>query len=183
VPYKRLKKILSALLDENEFLAPGGIRSLSKIHETPYKIIIDQQQFGLDYQPGESTSDLFGGNSNWRGPIWMPMNFLIIRSLEKYYSYFQNDLEVEFPSHSGNMINLRTVAGELGKRLIGIFTKNEQDKRKVNGDEELFNDEHFKELVLFYECFHGDNSRGVGASHQTGWTGLIAEVISDMNKA
>ncbi|HEY9364576.1 MAG TPA: glucosidase [Chitinophagaceae bacterium] len=182
VPYKRLKKILSALLDENEFLAPGGIRSLSKIHETPYKIIIDQQQFGLDYQPGESTSDLFGGNSNWRGPIWMPMNFLIIRSLEKYYSYFQNSLEVEFPSRSGRMMNLKVVADELGKRLIGIFTKDEQDKRKVNGDEDLFNEEHFKNLVLFYECFHGDNSCGLGASHQTGWTGLIAELIGSMDK-
>ena len=178
VPKMRLQKILTALLDENEFLATGGIRSLSKIHETPYNLWVDHKQFGLNYEPGESNTNLFGGNSNWRGPIWMPMNFLIIQSLEKYYSYYEQNFEVEFPSHSGFKMNLKTVADELINRLTGIFISNEKGERKLNGDEELFKDEHFRDLVLFYEYFHGDNARGLGASHQTGWTGLIANLIS-----
>ena len=178
IPYKKLKKILGALLDENEFLSPGGIRSLSKIHQTPYKIIIDGKEFGLSYQPGESNSDLFGGNSNWRGPVWMPMNYLIIQALEKYYKYFKDELQVALPTHSENMVNLKVVADDLSKRLISIFTRNSDGKRLLNGKTDLFNyDKNFKDLVLFYECFHGDNCRGVGASHQTGWTGIIAEII------
>jgi hypothetical protein len=178
VPYQKLKKILGALLDENEFLSPGGIRSLSKIHQTPYILIIDGREFGLNYQPGESNSDLFGGNSNWRGPVWMPMNYLIILALEKYHSYFQDELQVELPAHSGNMANLKAVANELRKRLTSLFIMNLEGKRLLNGKDELFNkDKNFKDLVLFYECFHGDNGRGVGASHQTGWTGIIAEII------
>ena len=181
VPYKRLKKILSALLDEDEFLSTGGIRSLSKIHQKPYKIIIGGKEFGLNYQPGDSNSDLFGGNSNWRGPVWMPMNYLIILALEKYHKYFKDELQVELPAHSGNMVNLKTVADELRKRLTRIFVINHEGKRLLNGQEDLFNhDKHFKDLVLFYECFHGDNCRGVGASHQTGWTGLIAEIIGKL---
>jgi hypothetical protein len=177
-PHKRLKKVLNALLDEDEFLSPAGIRSLSKIHEAPYKIIIDGKEFGLNYQPGDSNSSLFGGNSNWRGPVWMPMNYLMIVALEKYYQYFEEELLVELPSHSGNMANLKTVAAELRKRLTEIFTADHEGKRKVNGQINLFNtDKHFKNLVLFYEFFHGDNGKGVGASHQTGWTGVIAEVI------
>ena len=177
-PHKRLKKVLNALLDEDEFLSPAGIRSLSKIHEAPYKIIIDGKEFGLNYQPGDSNSSLFGGNSNWRGPVWMPMNYLMIVALEKYYQYFEEELLVELPSHSGNMANLKTVAAELRKRLTEIFTADHEGKRKVNGQINLFNtDKHFKDLVLFYEFFHGDNGKGVGASHQTGWTGVIAEVI------
>ncbi|MEO5648404.1 MAG: glucosidase, partial [Ginsengibacter sp.] len=144
-PHKRLKKILKALLDENEFLSPVGIRSLSKIHEEPYKIIIDGKEFGLNYQPGDSNSSLFGGNSNWRGPVWMPMNYLMIVALEKYYQYFEDELKVELPSHSGNMANLKTVAQELRKRLTGIFTSDKEGKRNVNGQIKLFNtDEHFK---------------------------------------
>jgi len=178
VPYKKLKKILGALLDEKEFLSPGGIRSLSKIHQKPYTIVVDGKEFGLNYQPGESNSDLFGGNSNWRGPVWMPMNYLIILALEKYYNYFGDELQVELPAHSGNMANLKAVADELRKRLTNLFVMNSGGKRLLNGKEDLFNtDEHFKDLVLFYECFHGDNGRGVGASHQTGWTGIIAEII------
>ncbi|MEO6135015.1 MAG: glucosidase [Ginsengibacter sp.] len=177
-PYKRLKKVLCAVLDENEFLSPVGIRSLSKIHEKPYQINIGGKEFGLNYQPGDSNSSLFGGNSNWRGPVWMPMNYLMITALEKYYQYFEEELLVELPSHSGNMANLKTVAQELRKRLTGIFTTDGDGKRKVNGQNDLFNDnQHFKDLVLFYECFHGDNGKGVGASHQTGWTGIIAEII------
>jgi hypothetical protein len=182
VPYKRLKKILAALLDENEFLSLGGIRSLSKIHQKPYNIIIGGKAFGLSYQPGESNSDLFGGNSNWRGPVWMPMNYLIILALEKYHKYFKDELQVELPGHSGNMVNLKTVADELRKRLTNLFVINSEGKRLLNGKEDLFNnDENFKSLVLFYECFHGDNGQGVGASHQTGWTGLIAEIIGKLD--
>ena len=182
VPYKKLKKILGALLDENEFLSPGGIRSLSKIHQNPYKIIIEGKEFGVNYQPGDSNSDLFGGNSNWRGPVWMPMNYLIIQSLETYHQYFKDELQVELPAHSGNMVNLRTVANELRRRLTTIFAMNPEGKRLLNGEEDLFNyDKHFKDLVLFYECFHGDNCRGIGASHQTGWTGLIAEIIGKLD--
>jgi hypothetical protein len=178
VPYNRLKKILGALLDENEFLSPGGIRSLSKVHQKPYTIVVDGREFGLNYQPGESNSDLFGGNSNWRGPVWMPMNYLIILALEKYHSYFLDELRVELPAHSGNMANLKAVADELRRRLTNLFVMRGDAKRLLNGKEDLFNkDEHFKDLILFYECFHGDNGRGVGASHQTGWTGIIAEII------
>jgi len=183
VPYKKLKIILRTLLDENEFLSPGGIRSLSKIHRTPYKTIINGQEFGLNYQPGESNSDLFGGNSNWRGPVWMPMNYLIIQALEKYHIYFKEELQVELPTHSGNMVNLKVAADELRKRLVGMFVRNTDGKRLLNGQADLFNyDTYFKDLVLFYECFHGDNARGVGASHQTGWTGIIAEIIGSSDR-
>jgi hypothetical protein len=178
VPYKRLKKILGPLLDENEFLSPYGIRSLSKIHQKPYEIMIDGKNFGLTYEPGESRSGLFGGNSNWRGPVWMPMNYLIIHALENYHDYFQDELLVDLPANSGNSVNLKTVADELSKRLIGIFVSNYEGNRSFNGQNILFNhDPYFKDLVLFYECFHGDNGRGIGASHQTGWTGLISEII------
>jgi hypothetical protein len=178
VPYKRLKKILGALLDENEFLSPFGIRSLSKLHQKPYKINLDGEEFGLTYEPGESRSGLFGGNSNWRGPVWMPMNYLIILALEKYHQYFQDELLVELPVHSGNRVNLKTVADELRMRLTRIFVIDQEGKRVFNGPVKLFDDDKsFKDLVLFYECFHGDNGRGIGASHQTGWTGLIAEMI------
>lgn len=181
VPYRRLKKVLGALLDENEFLSAGGIRSLSKIHQKPYKINVGGKQFGLHYEPGESNSDLFGGNSNWRGPIWVPMNYLIIHALETYHRYFNDDLKVELPAHSGNMADLRTVANELRQRLTGIFTKKADGTRLFNGRHDLFNhDQYFKNLLLYYEYFHGDNARGVGASHQTGWTGLIALIIEDL---
>jgi hypothetical protein len=183
IPHKKLKKILSALLDENEFLSPGGIRSLSKVHQIPYKIIIDGKEFGLSYQPGESKSDLFGGNSNWRGPVWMPMNYLIIQALEKYHSYFKDELQVALPTNSANKVNLKVVADDLRKRLISIFTRNSDGKRLLNGQTDLFNyDKNFKDLILFYECFHGDSCRGVGASHQTGWTGIIAEIIGKSNR-
>jgi hypothetical protein len=166
------------LLDENEFLSPFGIRSLSKLHQKPYKIHLDGEEFGLTYEPGESRSGLFGGNSNWRGPVWMPMNYLIILALEKYHQYFQDELLVELPVHSGNRVNLKTVADELRMRLTRIFVIDQEGKRVFNGPVKLFDDDKsFKDLVLFYECFHGDNGRGIGASHQTGWTGLIAEMI------
>ena len=177
-PQKRLEKILKALLDENEFLSPGGIRSLSKIHEKPYFIQIDGKEFGLCYEPGESQTALFGGNSNWRGPVWMPINFLMVSALIKYDCFFNNNLQVEFPSHSGRYVTLKKVAIELSQRLMANFVFNPEGKRKINGTYTLFNqDPYFKNLVLFYEYFHGENGRGIGASHQTGWTGLIAEII------
>lgn len=177
-PRHRLEKILKALLDENEFFSPGGIRSLSKIHKEPYKIQIAGREFGLSYEPGDSKTSIFGGNSNWRGPVWMPMNYLMMVALEKYYHYFGKELLVELPSYSGNMESLKTVAAELRRRLINNFLKENNGRRKINGNLDLLNnDKYFKDLVLFYECFHGDNGRGIGASHQTGWTGLIAEII------
>lgn len=179
-PFKRLTKVLSALLDEKEFLSPSGIRSLSKLHELPYNINIEGKNFGLTYQPGDSNSSLFGGNSNWRGPIWMPMNYLLILSLEKYFTYFGDELKVEYPSFSGNGANLKTIAQDLRKRLINIFSVDDQGNRIVNGNDNILNkNEYFKNLVLFYECFNGDNGKGIGASHQTGWTGIIAEIIKN----
>ena len=178
-PEDRLRRLLHAMLDENEFLSPGGIRSVSKIHETPYFVDIGGQQFGLKYEPGESTTGLFGGNSNWRGPVWFPMNYLLIQALQEYYSYFKNDFKVECPTGSGNWMHLGEVADELSRRLISVFEKDENGRRPCHGDEYRYaNDPYFKDLVLFYEYFHGDTARGVGASHQTGWTGVVAELIA-----
>jgi len=178
VPRPRLEKLLKALLDEKEFLSRGGIRSISKIHEHGYSVNINGQEFGLDYQPGEGTSGLFGGNSNWRGPVWMPMNYLLVNALHTYSDYYKDDSKVEFPTGSGNWMTLGEVANEISKRLISTFRKDENGDRPVNDHYSIYRDEHFKNLVLFYEYFHGDTARGVGASHQTGWTGVIAELIN-----
>lgn len=182
VPRKRLERMMESLLDEKEFLSPGGIRSLSKIHETPYKINIEGQEFGLNYQPGESNSSLFGGNSNWRGPVWMPMNYLLVLSMKKHCDYYRGKCKVAFPADSDNIISLSMVSTQLAERLISIFKKDEKGKRFVHDTISQYqNDPHFKDLVLFYEYFHGDNCRGVGASHQTGWTGVVAELINRVN--
>lgn len=181
VPRQRLEKLLKALLDENEFLSRGGIRSISKIHEHGYNVSIDGQAFGLDYQPGEGTSSLFGGNSNWRGPVWMPMNYLLVNALHVYSDYYKDESKVEFPTGSGNWITLGEVANEISKRLVSTFQKDENGSRPVNDNYEIYRNEHFKNLVLFYEYFHGDTARGVGASHQTGWTGVVAELINRIN--
>jgi len=183
VPKERLQKLLKALLDENEFLSKGGIRSISKIHEHGYSVSINGQQFGLDYQPGEGTSSLFGGNSNWRGPVWMPMNYLLVKALKQYCNYYGDDCKVEFPTGSGNKMLLSEIATEISKRLVSIFEKNEEGNRPVNDGNTLYRDDaYFKDLVLFYEYFHGDTARGVGASHQTGWTGVVAELIQSIEK-
>lgn len=174
---EKLHRLLQAMLDESEFLAPGGIRSVSKIHRHGYSINIDGEEFGMDYQPGESNTHLFGGNSNWRGPVWMPMNYLLIESLRKYHDYFGEDFKVEMPTGSGRMVTLAEAADELSRRLIGIFRKNEHGDRPVHDGMDIYRHPHFQDLILFYEYFHGDNSRGVGASHQTGWTGVVAELI------
>ncbi len=182
VPRKRLEKLLKALLDEKEFLSKGGIRSISKIHETPYSVNINGQQFGLNYQPGEGNSSLFGGNSNWRGPVWMPMNYLLVNALTNYADYYKNDLIAEFPTGSGNQMNLQHIADELSRRLISPFVPDEAGHRPVNDYFAIYRDDpNFENLVLFYEYFHGDTARGVGASHQTGWTGVVAELINRIN--
>ncbi|HYF33018.1 MAG TPA: glucosidase [Chitinophagaceae bacterium] len=179
VPRKRLEKILKALLDENEFLSKAGIRSISKLHKTPYSVNINGENFGLDYQPGEGESALFGGNSNWRGPVWMPMNYLLLHALNTYAAYYDDALTVEMPTGSGNLVNLHEVANEIARRLTYPFRMDKTGHRPVNDYFTIYRDDpHFRDLVLFFEYFHGDTARGVGASHQTGWTGVIAELIS-----
>jgi hypothetical protein len=179
VPKDRLERMLHPLLDEAEFLSPGGIRSVSKIHETPYQLSINGATFHLQYEAGESTIPLYGGNSNWRGPVWVPMNFLLIRALQTYHSYFGDDLQTEFPTGSDQQLNLQQVADELARRLISLFTRDENGHRPIHDrDERYQNDPHFKDLLLFYEYFNGDSGAGIGASHQTGWTGLVGYLIS-----
>jgi Glycosyl hydrolase family 63 C-terminal domain len=182
VPKSRLQKLLKALLDEKEFLSKGGIRSISKIHEQGYSVNINGEEFGLDYQPGEGTSALFGGNSNWRGPVWMPMNYLLVKALKQYCSYYGDDCKVEFPTGSGKQMILSEVSDEISKRLVGIFEKDENGHHPANDCYSVYkDDQHFKDLILFYEYFHGDTARGVGASHQTGWTGVVAELIQGLS--
>ncbi len=181
IPRRRLEKMLRALLDEKEFLAPHGVRSLSKIHETPYVVKIDGEYLKLKYEPAESETPLFGGNSNWRGPIWLPMNYLIIESLRMYYAHYQEELKVEFSTGSDQWFNLKEVADLLSERLINLFKADEAGHRPSHGEDWIYqHNPHFKDLILFYEFFDGDNGRGVGASHQTGWTGLVATLIQEM---
>jgi hypothetical protein len=173
---------LKALFDEKEFLSPGGIRGISKLHETPYNVNINGMDFGLNYEPAEGTTNLFGGNSNWRGPVWMPMNYMLVLALQQYHAYYKESIRVAFPTGSGNEMNLHSISNEIAGRLVSIFTQDEHSKRPVNGVESIYQqDPHFKDLILFYEYFDGDNARGVGASHQTGWTGVVAELINRIN--
>ncbi len=188
IPQERLGRLLHAMLDEREFLSPGGIRSLSKIHEHGYSVQIAGQTFGLRYEPAESSTGLFGGNSNWRGPVWMPMNYMLIRALREFYLFYGNEYQVEFPTGSGNMKNLAEIAQAISGRLISIFEPDENGRRPVHGDETeshtsriYAENPHFRDLVLFYEYFHGDTARGVGASHQTGWTGIVAKLIEEIS--
>ena len=175
----RLRRILSKMLDENEFLSPYGIRSLSKFHErNPFVFHVDGQEHRVDYLPAESNTGMFGGNSNWRGPIWMPVNLMIIRALLNFYLYYGDNFKVECPSGSGHMMNLFEVAKEISDRLTRIFLRDKDGNRAVYGGTEKFqNDPLWRDYVLFYEYFHGDNGAGLGASHQTGWTGLVAKLI------
>ena len=175
----RMKSLLRYMLDENEFLSEYGIRSVSKYHlNNPYHANINGTDFGIKYTPAESDSGLFGGNSNWRGPIWLPMNYLLIESLQKFHEYYGDDYKIECPTHSGNFMNLKEIANDLYRRISNIFLKNEEGKRAVFGkSEKMQNDPEFKDYILFHEYFDGDNGRGVGASHQTGWTGLIANCL------
>ncbi len=175
----RLRRVLNVMLDENEFLSPYGIRSLSLYHkEHPYVINVDGKEYKVNYLPAESDTGMFGGNSNWRGPIWMPVNGLIIRALLQYFNYYGDDFKVEFPSRSGNYLNLYHVAEKIAERLSSIFLKDEQGRRPVYGGTMKFQDDpNWKDNILFYEYFHGDNGAGLGASHQTGWTGIIARIM------
>ncbi len=176
---QRLRRILSKMLDENEFLSPYGIRALSRYHlEHPYIFWVNGEEFRVAYLPAESDSGMFGGNSNWRGPIWMPVNLLIIRALLSYYLYYGDGFKIECPTGSGRMMNLFEVGKEIADRLTKIFLRDEQGLRPVYGGTEKFqNDPHWRDHILFYEFFHGDNGAGLGASHQTGWTGLVAKLI------
>jgi hypothetical protein len=176
---EKLRRILSKMLDENEFLSPYGIRSISKYHaEHPMVFHVHGQEFRVDYLPAESNTGMFGGNSNWRGPIWMPVNILLIRSLLNFYAYYGDNFKIDFPTGSGKQLNLFEVAREIADRLGNIFLRNEEGKRAVYGGTDKFqNDPNWRDYILFYEYFHGDNGAGLGASHQTGWTGLVAKTI------
>ena len=176
---ERLRRILTKMLDENEFLSPYGIRSLSKFHEQhPYVFHVRGQEYRVDYLPAESNTGMFGGNSNWRGPVWMPVNAMIIRALLNFYLYYGDNFKIECPTGSGKMMNLFEVSKEIADRLTRIFLRDEQGRRPVYGGTEKFQtDPHWRDHILFYEYFHGDNGAGLGASHQTGWTGLVAKLI------
>jgi hypothetical protein len=175
----RMKRLLRRMLDETEFLSEFGVRALSRHHQDhPYVFEWAGQRFSVEYQPGESTSGLFGGNSNWRGPIWMPVNYLIIESLQKFHHYYGDDFIIECPTGSGRFRTIDAVAQELAARLTRLFLRDETGRRPVLGDHPRIQDDpHFRDLVLFHEYFHGDSGRGVGASHQTGWTGLVAKLL------
>ncbi len=179
VTQPRLIRIVERMLSEAEFLSPYGLRSLSKFHEAnPYMLNVDGHQYRVDYEPAESRTGLFGGNSNWRGPVWFPLNFLLIESLQRFHYYFGDDLKVEFPTGSGNRLNLSDVAQQLSRRLSHLFLRDRDGRRPVFGGAEKFQtDPHFKDHILFYEYFHGDNGAGIGANHQTGWTALVAKLL------
>ncbi len=175
----RMKKLLRRMLDETEFLSEYGIRGISAYHrDHPYRFHWNGNTMGVDYEPGESTTGMFGGNSNWRGPIWMPLNYLLIESLQKFHHYYGDDFRVECPTGSGRFLSLKDVAEELSNRLRKIFRKDEHGRRAVFGtNDKIQHDPNFRDCVLFYEYFHGDSGRGVGANHQTGWSGLVAKLI------
>ena len=181
IPKERLIALLQRLLSETEFLSPGGIRALSKYHEkNPYSVNIEGNDYSIQYDPGDSTSDFFGGNSNWRGPVWMPINYLIIQSIKKFGEFYDDTLSIEYPTGSGKLLELKDVANEITKRVISLFQLDEKNNRKSNGDQNWFYQlPENKDLVLFYEYFHGDTGRGLGASHQTGWTAIIAQLINE----
>jgi hypothetical protein len=181
---KKLERVLAYLLDESEFLSPFGIRALSRHHrEHPFVFHVAGQEHRVEYVPGDSDSGMFGGNSNWRGPIWMPVNALIVRGLLNLYSFYGDDLKVECPTGSGNLMTLFEVAKEISRRLSSIFLRDSAGRRPVYGGQARFQDDpHWRDLVLFYEYFHGDNGAGIGASHQTGWTGLIARLLDTFGR-
>jgi hypothetical protein len=181
----QLRSILRYMLDESEFLSPYGIRAVSRFHrEHPYVLSLNGMEHRVGYEPGESSTGVFGGNSNWRGPIWFPVNFLLIESLQKFHHYFGESFTVEFPSGSGRRMNLWQIAGELSRRLNDIFLRDEQGRRPVFGNLEKFQtDPHWRDLLLFYEYFHGDSGTGAGANHQTGWTGLVTKLMQQSGEA
>jgi hypothetical protein len=175
---KKLERIYRYVLDENEFLSPYGVRALSKFHQKhPFELAIDGQSHSVGYEPAESTTDLFGGNSNWRGPVWFPMNFLLIESMQRIDYYYGADFKVECPSGSGQQKSLWEAASEISRRLSHIFLRRD-GRRPVYGDVAPFQEDPFwRDLILFYEYFHGETGAGLGASHQTGWTALVAKLL------
>jgi hypothetical protein len=175
----RMKRALRRMLDESEFLSPFGVRALSRYHaEHPYVFEAAGQRYTVEYWPGESYSGLFGGNSNWRGPIWFPVNYLLVESLQQFHHYYGDDFKVECPTGSGQYLTLVEIADELSRRLIRIFLRGDDGRRAVFGDDELFQrEQHWRDYIPFYEYFHGDDGTGIGASHQTGWTGLVAKLL------
>jgi hypothetical protein len=175
----RLVRLLSRLFDENEFLSPHGLRALSAYHRShPYTLSVEGITASIDYEPAESTTPLFGGNSNWRGPVWFPLNYLIITVLERYHRFFGDDFTVEYPTGSGTRMTLDKVAADLQDRLISIFTRGSDGRRPCFGDAAVLqSDPAWRDNLTFAEYFHGDNAMALGASHQTGWTGIIADVI------
>ncbi|PYM68522.1 MAG: glucosidase, partial [Candidatus Rokuibacteriota bacterium] len=180
VTTEQLPKVLRLMLDEEEFLSPHGVRSLSRYHKDhPYVIPVGGQEYRVGYEPAESTTGVFGGNSNWRGPVWFPVNFLIVESLQKYHHFFGDDLKVACPTGSGRLMSLWSVAADISRRLSRIFLVGADGRRPVFGGTEKFqSDPHWRGMPLFYEYFHGDNGAGLGASHQTGWTGVVAKLLS-----
>lgn len=182
---EQLRRVLQTMLDEREFLSPYGIRALSQYHrDHPYTLSVNGMEYRVAYEPAESTSSLFGGNSNWRGPVWFPMNYLLIESLQKFHYYLGDDFKVEFPTRSGRMLTLWEVAAELSRRLTGIFLRDEDGCRPVYGNQEkLQSDPHWRDWLLFYEYFHGDQGTGLGASHQTGWTGLVGKLLQQSGES
>jgi hypothetical protein len=181
----RMKRVLRRMLDEEEFLSPHGVRALSRVYaDHPYSMTVGGESYTVDYEPAESRSSLFGGNSNWRGPVWMPLNYLIIESLRRFHHYYGDDFVIEHPTGSGNLINMKEISSDLSKRVIGIFARGEDGRRPVFGDRELFQtDPHWKDYLPFHEYFHGDTGAGLGASHQTGWTALVAKLIQEQAEA
>jgi glycosyl hydrolase family 63 len=181
----RLRRILQIMLDEREFLSPYGIRSISRAHrDEPYVLHVDGHEYRVDYEPAQSTTGLFGGNSNWRGPIWFPINFLIVEALQKFHHYFGDDYTVECPTGSGRMMTLAEVATEISRRLTRIFLDDPDGRRPVFGTNELFQtDPNWHDLIPFHEYFHGDSGAAVGASHQTGWTALVAKLLQQSGES
>jgi hypothetical protein len=175
----RMKCLLRRMLDETEFLSEYGVRAISKHHELePYRFQCNGMTLEVNYWPAESRSGLFGGNSNWRGPIWMPVNYLLIESLQKFHHYYGDDFKIECPTGSRKFMTIQEVTAELSRRLIRLFLKDEKGERPaLKYHDKLARDPHFRDYILFHEYFHGDSGRGVGASHQTGWTGLVAKLI------
>jgi hypothetical protein len=181
---ERLERVLRYVLDPQEFLSPHGIRSLSRRHAThPFEMNVDGEVHRVSYVPGESDTWLFGGNSNWRGPIWFPVNFLIIEALERYHYFYGDEFTVDYPTGSGKRETLAAVARDLSRRLTTLFVRDSDGRRPCHGDDERASfDPHFREHLLYHEFFDGDNGRGCGASHQTGWTALVAKLLIDLKK-
>ncbi|MBC7815805.1 MAG: glucosidase, partial [Planctomycetaceae bacterium] len=180
IPSKeRLRRVLQRVLDESEFLSPYGLRALSRVHAAdPFVFRTDGQELRVDYVPGESNTGMFGGNSNWRGPIWFPVNYLLVEALERYHHFYGDDFKVECPTGSGVLMTLKEVATELSRRMSNLFLPDATGRRPCHGDDARYRDDpHWKDLVLFYEYFHGDTGRGCGASHQTGWTALVLRLL------